>query len=86
MMVGGEEDGQCGIRRGVGRVLTLGAQPGEAQLQENPSVRVLLARPARSSLLHLAVMALAALTLVALAAADAPVQGRDDPPVAPVTV
>ena len=49
-------------------------------------MRALLGRPARSSLLPLAVMALAGLTLVALAAADAPVQGRDDPPAAPVTL
>ena len=49
-------------------------------------MRALLGRPARSSLLPLAVMALAGLTLVALAAADAPVQGRDDLPPTRVTV
>ena len=49
-------------------------------------MRALLGRPPRSSLLPLALTALAGLTLVALTAADAPVQGRDDPPVAPVTV
>ncbi len=49
-------------------------------------MRALLGRPARFSLLHLVVLALAGLTLVALAAAEAPVQGRDHPPPAGVVV
>ena len=49
-------------------------------------MRALLLRPARFSLLHLVGLALAALTLVALAAADAPAQGRDQPPPTGVVV
>jgi hypothetical protein len=43
-------------------------------------VRAFLLPPARPSLVHLGVLALAMLTLVALAAAEAPVHGGDQPP------
>lgn len=49
-------------------------------------MRALLLQPGRFSLLHLVVLALAGLTLVALAAADAPVPGGHQPPPAGLVI
>lgn len=49
-------------------------------------MRALVFRPAGVSLPHLAPLALAGLTLVALAAAEAPLHDRDHPPPARVVV
>lgn len=49
-------------------------------------MRAFLLQPGRFSLLHLVGLALAGLTLVALAASEAPARGGDRPPPAGVVV
>jgi len=81
-VIGGEEDGH-GLSGGVDTLLTCARDGEVATLAEIRSLRALSTRRARPSLLHLGILALAALILVAFAA-EAPRAGRDQPPPPPV--
>jgi len=82
-VIGGEEDAHGLSGGGVETLLICAREAGDATFAEIRSLRAFSTRRARPSLVHLGILALAALILVAFAA-EAPLAGRDQPPPPPV--